>query len=122
MKLKYFLYTIFLVVVIAGCSSTQSSMYKPGDGNAGWNVKVTKTAALGDEFVCKINDSTVVTGAFPFIGDNFEKSGMYRGKKVMMNGYRSSTSITESNGNVKTTDKFQIRVFIDDTLIDKFDF
>lgn len=115
-------YIIFLFLLLAiGCSSTQSTVYKSDSGSA-WKVNVTKKAAIGDEFECFINDSLVISAGFPFIGDNFEKSGQYRGKKVMMNGYKKTTTTTESNGTIKSTDTFQIRVFIDDKLIDKFDF
>lgn len=103
------------------CSSTQSSMYKPDNG-PGWKVNVIKKASLADEFVCMINDSVVITASFPFIGDNFEKTGQYRGKKVMMNGYKTSRTSTDASGNVRTQDTYQIRVFIDDKQVDKFDF
>jgi len=113
---------LLISVLLVSCSTTQSSMYKPSDDGPGWKVNVTKKASLNEEFVCTINDSAVVTGSFPFIGDNFEKSGTYRGKKVIMNGFRNSTSTTGSDGTVTSKDTYQIRVFIDDKLIDKFDF
>jgi len=97
-------------------------MYKPSDGGKGWKVDVIKKASLGDEFVCMINDSVVITESFPLIGDNIQKTGQYRGKKVMMNGYRKTTTTTDSSGKISTSETFQIRVFIDDALIDKFDF
>jgi len=112
---------LFLLIII-GCSSSQSTMYKPSDGGTGWKVNVIKKAAISDEFVCTINDSVVVSESFPFIGDNMQKSGTYRGKKVMMNGYRKTTTTTDSSGKISTSETFQIRVFIDDALIDKFDF
>ncbi len=105
-----------------GCSSTQSGMYKPSDGGPGWKINVVKKASLADEFICKINDSVVVTASFPLIGDNFEKSGKYRGKKVIMNGFRTSRTSTDVNGKAQTQDTYQIRVFIDDVQVDKFDF
>jgi len=123
MKSEYFNYAIFLFLLfIISCSSSQSTMYKPADGGTGWKVNVIKKASLGDEFVCTINDSVVISESFPFIGDNMQKSGQYRGKKVMMNGYRKTTTTTDSSGKVSTSETFQIRVFIDDALIDKFDF
>lgn len=123
MKSEFWKYSVFLLLlVMIGCSSSQSTMYKPSDGGTGWKVNVTKKAALGDEFVCTINDSVVISESFPFIGDNMQKSGTYRGKKVMMNGYRKTTTTTDSNGKISSSDSFQIRVFIDDALIDKFDF
>ena len=118
--LKY--YILLFVGLIIGCSSTQSSIYKPEDGGTGWKINVIKKAAINDEFICTINDSTVVRGSFPLIGDNFEKSGHYRGKKVMMNGYRKSNTTTDGTGKVQTNDSYQIRVFIDDKQVDKFDF
>ncbi|HRI86566.1 MAG TPA: hypothetical protein PK536_14075 [Ignavibacteria bacterium] len=122
-NLKFSQYILFfLLLIAAGCSSSQSTMYKPSDGEAGWNIDVTKKDGLTDEFICKINGTTVISASFPFIGDNFEKSGTYKGKKVKMNGYKSSTTITGADGKVQSTDKFQIRVFIDDQLVDKFDF
>ncbi len=84
--------------------------------------QITKKASITDEFICTINDSVVVSSSFPFIGDNFEKTGTYRGKKVKMNGFKNSTITTDSEGKTQTTDKYQIRVFIDDSLVDKFDF
>ena len=123
MKLKNFGYTIFLfLVIITGCSSTQSTVYKPEDGKEGWKVNVTKKDSFTEEFICTINDSVVIKESFPLIGDNIEKSGTYRGKKVMMNGFKNTTTSTDVNGKVITTDKYQIRVFINDVLVDKFDF
>lgn len=112
-----------LALIVCSCSSSQMSMYKPSDNSPGWRVDVTKKAALPtDEFICKINDSTVMSATFPMIGDSFEKQGTYRGKKVVMSGYRTSTDTRDANGNVTSSDKYQIRVFIDDKLVDKFDF
>ena len=123
MKLYNFGYTIFLfLVIITGCSSTQSTVYKPEDGKEGWKVNVTKKDSFTEEFICTINDSVVIKESFPLIGDNIEKSGTYRGKKVMMNGFKNTTTSTDVNGKVITTDKYQIRVFINDVLVDKFDF
>lgn len=116
-----FSFLLFLLLA-AGCSSTQSSMYKPTDSNTGWKINVTKKPSITDEFILTINDSVVIKDTFPLIGDNFEKTGTYRGKKVMMNGFRKSSTTTESNGNTKTEDSYQIRVFIDDVQVDKFDF
>lgn len=111
-----------LLLFVIGCTSTQSSMYKPSDGGSGWKVNVVKKAGITDEFVLVINDSTVISDTFPLIGDNFEKKGTYRGKSVMMNGYRKSTTTTDPNGTTKSNDSYQIRVFIDDKQVDKFDF
>ncbi len=63
-----------------------------------------------------------MSSSFPMIGDSFEKNGTYRGKKVVMSGYRTSEEKRDVNGNVTSSDKYQIRVFIDDKLVDKFDF
>lgn len=121
-KNTIFVSLFFLLCYLWGCSSTQSSMYKPSDGGPGWKINVVKKASLADEFVCMINDSVVITASFPFIGDNFEKSGKYQGKKVMMNGFKTSRTSTDVNGKVQTQDIYQIRVFIDDVQVDKFDF
>ncbi len=116
-------YTIFvLFLLIVGCTSTQTSYYKPSSDGPGWKINVVKKASISDEFICTINDSVVVKDSFPFIGDNFEKTGSYRGKKVVMNGFKTSNTTTDSNGKVQSTDKYQIRVFIDDVEVDKFDF
>lgn len=113
---------LFIAAVLYACSSTQMSMYKPSDNSPGWRVDVTKKGGIPDEFICKINDSTVMSSSFPMIGDSFEKNGTYRGKKVVMSGYRTSEEKRDVNGNVTSSDKYQIRVFIDDKLVDKFDF
>lgn len=123
--MRYIISTCAIVtvaIIFSACSSTQSSYYKPGDSGTGWKVNVTKKGGLPDEFICTINDSTVCKGSFPFIGDNFETRGTYRGKQVIMNGFRTSKETTDSNGNKTTEDKYQIRVFIDDKQVDKFDF
>lgn len=113
---------IISLMILASCTSTQSTVYKPDDGGKGWKINVTKKDNFTEEFICTINDSVVIKESFPLIGDNIEKSGTYRGKKVLMNGFKNSTTTTDSNGKVTTTDKYQIRVFIDDKLVDKFDF
>ncbi len=112
----------FLATMICACSSTQTSYYKPGDGGTGWKVNVTKKGGIPDEFICTVNDSVVCKDSFPLIGDNFSKQGSYRGKKVIMNGFRTSSEKKDSNGNNVSEDKYQIRVFIDDKEVDKFDF
>lgn len=120
-----FIITAVLFIVCCfyfSCSSTQSSYYTPSDGGTGWKVNVIKKDGITDEFICKINDSTIMSSTFPMIGDSFEKSGQYRGRKVIMNGYRNSKTTTDSEGKVSNTDTYQIRVFIDDKLVDKFDF
>lgn len=123
MKVNFQLCFVFaFLLLIIGCSSSQMSMYKPSDNSPGWRIDVEKKAGITDEFICKINDTAVVSSSFPLIGDSFEKQGMFRGKKVLMSGYRTSSTITEGNGTIKTEDKYQIRVFIDDKLVDKFDF
>lgn len=116
------LIVLSVLLLSAGCSSTQSSMYKPGDGESGWKVDVVKKDGLTEEFICKINGTTVMSSSFPLIGDNFEKSGKYKGKNVLMNGYKNSTTTVGADGKTQNKDTFQIRVFIDDQLVDKFDF
>ncbi len=116
-------YKIFICLLfIIGCSSTQSSIYKPSDGGEGWQVNVIKKAGITDEFICTINGTIVISESFPLIGDNFSKKGDYRGKKVLMNGYRTSSTSKDSSGNTQTKESYQIRVFIDDVQVDKFDF
>ncbi len=123
MKKSFYKYAFFMfLLVAAGCSSTQSTLYKPSDESEAWKVNVIKKPSVTEEFVCTINDSVVISESFPLFGDNFEKSGKYRGKKVMMNGFRKSTTTTDSNGKTESHDSYQIRVFINDVLIDKFDF
>lgn len=123
MKPVNFIYlTVLFLLTIIGCSSTQSSVYKPPDGGTAWKVNVIKKAGITDEFVCSINGTDVLSASFPMIGDNFEKTGEYKGKKVMMNGYRKSTTSKDASGNTVSNDSYQIRVFIDDTEVDKFDF
>ena len=121
MKQLFLKYKILIFLLfIAGCSSTQTTMYK--DGDQSWQVNVIKKPGLTDEFVCTINGTTVLSESFPMIGDNISKSGEYKGKKVLMNGFRTSSTQKDANGTVTSHDSYQIRVFINDTLIDKFDF
>lgn len=123
MKLDNFKYLILLaLLIIIGCSSSQSSVYKPPDGGTAWKVNVIKKDGITSEFICSVNGTDVVSASFPLIGDNFEKTGEYKGKKVMMNGYRKSTTSKDASGNTVSNDSYQIRVFIDDTEVDKFDF
>ncbi|MCY7362665.1 MAG: hypothetical protein LH629_11470 [Ignavibacteria bacterium] len=119
-KYQFILFIVFLF--ISGCSSTQSSIYKPKNGGDAWQVNVVKKAGLTDEFVCTIDGTEVIKDSFPMIGDNFTKTGEYKGKKVQMNGFRTSNTIKDANGNIVSNDTYQIRVFIDDNLVDKFDF
>ncbi|MEO8666843.1 MAG: hypothetical protein ABI462_15235 [Ignavibacteria bacterium] len=118
LKYKILLFLLF----IAGCSSTQTTMYEPSDGGKGWQINVIKKPGITDEFVCTINGTTVLSDSFPLIGDNISKTGDYKGKKVMMNGFRTSSTTKDANGNMVSNDSYQIRVFIDNKLIDKFDF
>ncbi|MBS1516516.1 MAG: hypothetical protein JSS91_00335 [Bacteroidetes bacterium] len=113
---------LITLIFMTGCSSSQSTMYKPGDGEEGWKIDVTKKDGLTEEFICKINGTNVMSASFPFLGDNFEKTAKYKGKKVVMNGYKSTGTTVGADGKVQNKNTFQIRVFIDDQLVDKFDF
>ncbi len=123
--MRSFLFRALIIAtatLLTACSSTQftlykhsdykSSDYKPSESEPSWRITVVKKA-MADEFVCSINDSVVVEGTFRGFSKNFEEDGSYREKKVKLGGYRASFSGSY---------EYQIRVFIDDREIGKFDF
>jgi hypothetical protein len=120
---RTFVQSFFLIVIVllAGCTSTQFTMYKPSDSAPGWRITVDKKP-IGEVFLCSINDSLVIEESFGLFSNNFEKDGTYSGKPVKMSGFRTTHSTTDSKGAVTTTSTYQIRVFIDEREVGKFDF
>ena len=121
--MRSFLFRALIVAtatLLTACSSTQFTLYKPSESEPGWRVTVVKEP-IG-KFVCSINDSVVVEESFRGFSNNFEKDGSYRGKKVKMGGYRTAHTSTGSGGQITSSHTYQIRVFIDDREIGKFDF
>ncbi len=107
--------------MLIACASTQFTLYKPSESEPAWRVTVVKEG-INNNFVCSINESMVVEGSFGLFVDNFEEDGSYQGKKVKMSGYRTSHMSTGSEGKITTSHTYQIRVFIDESEIGKFDF
>ena len=102
--------------LLIACSATQFTFYGPSEGEPGWRVTVVKEP-LSENFVCSINGSEVVKESFSLFANSFEKDGSYQGKKVKMSGFR--TFHTGIGFSITT---YQIRVFIDEREIGKFDF
>ena len=122
--MKSFLFRALIAATAAllmACASTQFTLYKPSESEPGWRVTVVKEP-ITNKFVCSINDSVVVEESFSLFSNNFEKDGSYRGKKVKMGGYRTAHTSTGSDGQITVSHTYQIRVFIDDREIVKFDF
>ena len=102
--------------LLIACSATQFTFYGPSESEPSWRVTVVKEA-LSENFVCSINGSEVVEESFRLFANSFEKDGSYQGKKVKMSGFRTyHTSIGFS------TTTYQIRVFVDEIEVGKFDF
>ena len=115
----------FLIVVLAfilvACSSSQFTLYKATEDGPAWRVSVIKKPIL-NTFVCVINDTEVMDDYFGLFSNNFEKDGTYQGKKIKMAGYRTPFTTIGYDGKVTTDYKYQVRVFIDDKEVTKFDF
>lgn len=128
MKTTIFKYIFsILIILLNGCtSSTQMSSYKPTEGGESWRVNVVQKSSFTKfmtEYICLINDSAVVTESFPVTGGrSFVKRGNYRGKTVVMNGYKRSITTTSYDGKESYDNIYEIRVLIDDELVDKFEF
>ena len=101
--------------LLIACSATQFTFYGPSESEPAWRITVVKDSA--NNFVCSINDSEVVEESFSLFANSFEKDGSYQGKKVKMSGFR--TFHTGIGFSITT---YQIRVFIDEREIGKFDF
>lgn len=124
-NLKY-LYT-FILIFLTGCSSEmQMSSYNPPEGGETWSVNVIEKSSITKfmpEFICVINDSAVIKESFPVSGGRtFVKKGKYRGKTIIMNGYKKSVSTGMSYGTESYENFYQIRLLIDGELIDTFQF
>lgn len=122
--MKSFLFRALIAAtatLLTACSSTQFTLYKPSESEPAWRITVVKEP-ITDHFVCSINDSVVVEESFSLFGNNFEKDGSYRGKKVKLGGYRTAHTGIDSEGHITVSHTYQIRVFIDDREIGKFDF
>ena len=114
-------YFIILAFLIAACSSSQFTLYKPTENDPGWRITVSKKP-ITNVFVCLINDSSVVEESFGLFSNNFEKDGTFRGKKIKLAGYRTAYTKTGYDGKPTIDYTYQIRVFIDDKEITKFDY
>lgn len=110
-----------LVLMLVACSSSQFTLYKATEEGPAWRVSVIKKPIL-NTFVCVINDTEVIDDSFGLFNNNFEKDGTFQGKRIKMAGYRTQFTTTGYDGKVTTDYKYQVRVFIDDKEITKFDF
>jgi hypothetical protein len=111
MKFLGFLFAFML----AACTVSQYTMYKPAGEQEGWNIKVEQS---GSTFTLFINDQSVIEKSYAFLGTQFEAESTYKGKQVKMFGYRSTS--TGYKGEISTHD--QVRVIIDGSEVSKFDF
>ena len=102
--------------LLIACSATQFTFYGPSESEPTWRITVVKEP-FSENFVCSINGSEVVEESFAFFANSFEKDGSYQGKKVKMSGFR-----TYYGGIGFSTTIYQIRVFVDNRQIGKFDF
>jgi hypothetical protein len=105
------------------CTSSQFTLYKPSDNEPAWRVTVEQRPELmSPRFICIVNDSSVVEGLFEIFKDNFEKDGTYRARPVKIAGYRTSHTTFDAKGQASVTSSYQIRVFISEREVGKFDF
>ena len=118
--MKRFIIIVFAFIIVA-CSSSQFTLYKATEDGPAWRVSVIKKPVM-NTFVCTINDSVVVEDNFGLFSDNFEKDGLYQGKKIKMSGYRTQAARTGYDGKTTYDDRYQVRVFIDEKEVTKFDF
>ncbi|MGD0591719.1 MAG: hypothetical protein ABSA44_13125 [Bacteroidota bacterium] len=112
---------ILFALLLAACSSSQFTLYKPTENDPGWRVAVSKKP-ITNNFVCTINDSIVVEESFGLFSNNFEKDGQYHGKKIKMSGYRTAYTKTGYDGKPAIDYTYQVRIFIDEKEITKFDY
>ena len=118
-KMRSFLFRTLITAsatLLIACSATQFTFYGPSESEPSWRVTVVKEA-LSENFICSINGSEVVEESFSLFANSFEKDGSYQGKIVKMSGFR-----TYHGGVGYSTTMYQIRVFIDEKEIGKFDF
>jgi len=116
-------YYILIVLILAACSASQFTYYKPSEDEQAWRISVEK--GTWENFICSINDSVVIDESFPLIGFNynsFEKDGTYRDRNIKMSGFRTTYTDTDSDGKTSTTHAYQIRVFIDEEEVGYFAF
>ena len=107
-------YYILIVLILAACSASQFTYYKPSEDEQAWRISVEK--GTWENFICSINDSVVIDESFPLIGFNynsFEKDGTYRDRNIKMSGFRIANESVDANGVKTTTYAYQIRLFID---------
>lgn len=117
----------FGAFVVAACTSSQFTLYKPSDNEPAWRVSVEQRPDLiSPKFVCIVNDSAVVESLFELFSSNFEKDGSYRAKPVKMSGFRTSQTIVHAEGSTvelnSTSFSYKIRIFIDEIEVGVFDF
>jgi hypothetical protein len=108
-------------LMLTGCASTQFTLYKPSEDEPSWRITVVKEA-IGEKFVCSIDDTVVIEANFALFKNSFEMDGTHLGKPVKMSGYRKTQVSAGSDGNVDTNHTYQIRVFIDEEEVGKFVF
>lgn len=112
---------VLLALLLAACASSQVILYKPSESEAAWRITVTKKP-LSTIFECVINDSSVVSEPFALFSNNLEKDGIYGGKKIKMLGFRETHVSVGASAQVSSSSTYQIRIFIDEKEVGKFDF
>ena len=75
------LFAICSIILLAGCTASQFSMYKTKNSDKEWNITGTK-APITNKISIAINDSVVVTEKPAAFANTIDAKGTYQGHEV----------------------------------------
>ena len=81
MKQTFLVAVVCGLILIAGCTASQSSLYSPRNGGNQWNISATKSSLSGVISIA-INDSIVVADKPAAFSNTVEGKGTFQGREV----------------------------------------
>jgi hypothetical protein len=110
--MKKSLLAIGVLVVLAGCTASQFSLYTPENTGTKWNITASKPP-LSDKITIAVNDSVVVEKAPGIFTYSFEARGMYQGHIVRFYAVHSEGFFGIGEG-------WETTVFVDNEMAARF--
>jgi hypothetical protein len=106
------LLAICALMLLAGCTASQFSLYTPENTGTKWNITATRPP-LSDKITIAVNDSVVVEKAPGLFTYSFEARGMYQGHIVRVYAVHSEGFLGIGEG-------WETSVFVDNEMAARF--
>ena len=106
------LLAICALVLLAGCTASQFSLYRPKNSERQWNITATKPP-MSSKISIAVNDTVVVAESPALFSYSFEAKGMYQGHEVRFYA-------VYNNGFLGIGSGWETTVFIDNEMAARF--